>query len=175
MSAFQATYSDWRLVRSRKVVQIVLEVPLEAADQAYAVLGGMPNPGSETWVGVARINPAHTRAEEPPESPGAAREGARESVRATEPAPDVGRPARAKRKFEEMPPAAQAGMLCNEESFRRYLRECGNGPVEDKDTAASVVRWICMVDSRSDISNDNRNWPALVRGYRAWMREPAVV
>ena len=55
-AAFTATYSDWRVVKGRKVVQIVLEVPLEAAGHAYNVLGGMPTFGSENWFAVARMN-----------------------------------------------------------------------------------------------------------------------
>lgn len=54
-AAFSASYSDWRVIKGRKVVQIVLEVPLEAADHAYNVLGGMPNFGSENWFAVARL------------------------------------------------------------------------------------------------------------------------
>ena len=55
MTAFQATYSDFKLVKTRKVVQIVLEVPLEAAGHAYNVLGGMPTFGNEQWFAVARL------------------------------------------------------------------------------------------------------------------------
>lgn len=55
-AVFQATYSDWKLVKSRKVVQIVLEVPMEDSDAAYQLLGGMPNPAAETWVAIARLN-----------------------------------------------------------------------------------------------------------------------
>jgi hypothetical protein len=54
-TAFQATFSDFRLVKGRKVCQIVLEVPIEGADKALSVLGGLPNPAEERWVGVARI------------------------------------------------------------------------------------------------------------------------
>lgn len=54
-AVFSATYSDWKLIRTRKVVQIVLEVPLEAADHAYQVVGGMPKAGEETWFAVARL------------------------------------------------------------------------------------------------------------------------
>ena len=54
-AAFSASYSDWRIVKGRKVVQIVLEVPLEAAHHAYNVLGGMPSLGSEQWFAVARM------------------------------------------------------------------------------------------------------------------------
>jgi hypothetical protein len=54
-AAFEANYGDWRLVKGRKVVQIVLEVPMESADHAYKVLGGMPNPGAGVWLAVARL------------------------------------------------------------------------------------------------------------------------
>lgn len=56
-AVFQATFSDFRLVKGRKVCQIVLEVPIEGADKALSVLGGLPNPAEERWVGVARIEP----------------------------------------------------------------------------------------------------------------------
>lgn len=55
-AAFSASYSDWRIVKGRKVVQIIFEVPIEAAGHAYNVLGGMPNFGSEDWFAIARLN-----------------------------------------------------------------------------------------------------------------------
>lgn len=54
-AAFSASYSDWRLVKGRKVVQIVFEVPMEAAGHAYNVLDGMPKFGSEQWFAIARM------------------------------------------------------------------------------------------------------------------------
>jgi len=54
-SAFKATYSDWKLVKTRGVIQIVFEVPLADADKAYEVLGGMPNFGTEQWFGIAAM------------------------------------------------------------------------------------------------------------------------
>lgn len=57
-AAFSASYSDWRVVKGRKVVQIIFEVPIEAAGHAYNVLGGMPNFGSEDWFAIARLNKA---------------------------------------------------------------------------------------------------------------------
>lgn len=57
-AAFSATYSDWKVIKTRQVVQIVLEVPLKAADHAYNVLGGMPNIESEGWFAVARLTKA---------------------------------------------------------------------------------------------------------------------
>ena len=53
--AFSAAYSNWRVIQGRKVIQLVFEVPLEAADFAYRVLGGMPNNGEEKYFAIARL------------------------------------------------------------------------------------------------------------------------
>jgi hypothetical protein len=55
-AAFSASYCDWKLVRTRQVVQIVFEVDLAAADMAYKVLGGMPEPGKESHFAIAALN-----------------------------------------------------------------------------------------------------------------------
>jgi len=54
-AAFSATYSDLKLIKTRKVVQFVFEVPLEAAEHAMNVLGGMPSPMTESWFAIARL------------------------------------------------------------------------------------------------------------------------
>jgi hypothetical protein len=54
-AAFSAEYADWKLIRTRKVVQIVFEVPMELADHAYQVVGGMPNLAEPSWFGIARL------------------------------------------------------------------------------------------------------------------------
>ena len=53
MNGFAATFSDFKLVKTRSVAQIVLEVPLEQADAALASLGGLPSFKDERWVAVA--------------------------------------------------------------------------------------------------------------------------
>jgi hypothetical protein len=54
-AAFKACYSDWKLIKTRGVVQVVMEVPLAEADAAYKVLGGMPDFGSENWFAIAAL------------------------------------------------------------------------------------------------------------------------
>ena len=56
-AAFSAAYSDWKLVRTRGCVQIVFEVPVEAAGHAYNVLGGMPRQDKSIYFGIARLDP----------------------------------------------------------------------------------------------------------------------
>lgn len=52
---FSASYSDWRIVKGRKVVQIIFEVPIGAEGHAYRVLGGMPKLDKPSWFGIARL------------------------------------------------------------------------------------------------------------------------
>lgn len=54
--AFQATYANFKNVQSRKVLQVILEVPIEQATQVFDALG-MPNAHASTWVAVARLIP----------------------------------------------------------------------------------------------------------------------
>jgi len=54
-TAFQATFSDFKVIKGRKVAQIILEVPIEAADDALRKLGGVPQFATEQWVAVCPI------------------------------------------------------------------------------------------------------------------------
>lgn len=56
-AAIKATYADYRRVKGRKVLQLILEVPLEQAPRVHEAFGE-PLPDGSTWVGVARIDPS---------------------------------------------------------------------------------------------------------------------
>lgn len=64
---FQGTFSDFKVIKTRKVAQFVVEVPIEGADAALAALGGVPRADKEVWVVVARLDPkaAGARPSEP--------------------------------------------------------------------------------------------------------------
>lgn len=85
------TYSDFKLVKTRSVAQIVIELPIEKAQEAVAVFG-MPLPGSEVPVAVALLN----RDPEQPALP------------------------KPKKHWNEMPRSQQAGILCTDERFRQW-------------------------------------------------------
>lgn len=151
-AAFRATYSDFRLIKGRKVVQFVFEVPIEESNKAFQALGGMPDPGSSVWCAVARlVNPTEETSHKSPPSP---------------------EPAMRKKSWHEMEPSQQAGVLCADASFMKFLK------VEYEESAASVVRRHCRVTSRSDIKAGTaaaKIWKDLVYDYRAWVHEPEVV
>lgn len=56
-AAIDATFVKIEQVASRKVARLHLEIPIERANDALAVLGGFPDPANPAWVGVARLNP----------------------------------------------------------------------------------------------------------------------
>jgi hypothetical protein len=149
MDAFQATYSDFKLVKTRKVVQIVLEVPVEHANIVLDVLGGMPDPSKESWVGVALIRPD-----------------------AAKPQPVVQpRPAGAKRDWRDLPPSQQAGIRCEEPSFEAFLKEERSDDWHESQNTAECVRLICGVASRSELGTNHRArviWTQLNSQFEAW-------
>ncbi len=134
-AAFQATYSDWRLIKGRKVVQVVFEVPMEAANEAYQALGGMPNPAAEVWCAIARLV-----------QPAGKGVGVETTNRAQPALGDV--PARAPRnKLAQL-----AGMLSKTPLFHRYLEITNwEGFRIEEEAAAQYIRNYCGVGSRADI------------------------
>lgn len=145
--AFECTFSDWRLIKTRGVVSISFEVPIEKADVAYKVLGGMPDHSSEKWFAIARLNPKSADPKERPE----------------------------KKSWQEMPPVQQAGMLCDDPLFQKFMRETSEFTHND---IPLMVRQHCGVESRKGIlpgTDAGNKWDSLVSDYRAWVREVEIV
>lgn len=140
--AFRATYSDWKLVKTRGVVQVVFEVPLSDADAAYDVLAGMPDPSGERWFAVAPIS-------DEPEA----------------------QPAKGKRNWRDLPPQQQAGIRCEEAAFVHFLREVHPEDWHETQDTSDCVRLICGVASRSELATNHKArviWHQLDEKYQAW-------
>lgn len=152
--AFKATYSDWKLIKTRGVVQVVMEVPLADADAAYNVLGGMPDYSKERWFGIAPI-----KTESEVIQPAAAK---------PLPAP---RSAGVKRDWRDLSPQQQAGIHCEDPIFAAFLREQRPDDWHEAQDAAACVRLICGVDSRKLLESNQRAriiWHQLDSQYQAW-------
>jgi hypothetical protein len=155
-TAFKATYSDWKLVKTRGVVQIVFEVPLAEADDAYELLGGMPIIAKERWFGIAAI-----KSPEEKEAPAKPRQSNPPS-----PHPDG-----AKRDWRDLPPAQQAGIRCEEPVFAAFLKETRKDDWHETQDAADCVRLICGVESRSELGTNQRAriiWHQLDSAFQVW-------
>jgi hypothetical protein len=79
------------------------------------------------------------------------------------------------KSFHDMSLAQQAGMLCSDEVFQKFMFETGGTKPEN---IADTVRGLCGVKSRSDIKPGTeaaRRWFDIVSDYRAWQHEPEVL
>lgn len=94
--AFAGTYADIKFIKTRKVAQVVIELPLEEANRFLHAFGA-PNPASETWCAIARLNHA-TESEEAAE------------------------PDKPRRQWDDMRPSARAAILCGETAFMAFLK-----------------------------------------------------
>ena len=150
-SAFKATYSDLRFVKGRKVAIISLEMPIEHAE-AFVSAFGTPNPATETWVAIARLD-----------------------LSKATPEPKV-EPTKEKRRMSELPIAQRAALLCGREAFWRYLCEHeGERVVLDEPSAASMVRAMCGVSTRSELSTNMKaalHFESIEKSFNAWLNEP---
>lgn len=154
-AAFSATFADWKLIRGRKVVQIVFEVPLEKADEAYQVVGGMPNVAESAWFAIARLN---QEVEQRPRQPHESQSDG----------------ANSKKSWDEILPSQQAGILCSEPKFWKFLNEIGAIGIKSTADCATWVRMYCKVNTRADITPRSpaalAKWRELVVDYRLWER-----
>jgi hypothetical protein len=154
-SAFEATFSDFRIVKGRKVGQLIFELPIEAVDAALETLGGVPRPDKEAWVGIARLRQETSK--EP------------EKV-------DISSPNKERRPFGSLPLSQQAALRCNDSDFWKFINQaCGvNSGINSAEGAAMFVRSYCNVVSRSEIKLETEKgdrWIDLNDKYDAWLRD----
>lgn len=148
--AFKAAFSDFKLVKTRKVAQLIFEVPVEGADAALQTLGGLPRSDAEVWCGIARLAP---------EKPATASRNAN------------GGDAKERRPFKELPFPQQAALRCADLEFQQFLG------VGSADRAADRVRDRCGVPSRSEIRPETSAgilWERLNAEFTAWRHEAPI-
>lgn len=144
-------YADYKRIPSRKSFQVIVEVPIEQAPLVHAAFGE-PNPDGAIWVAVALLNPEHAKL----------KQAFKDSVEVEK---KGGRLAR------------QAGMVCNEPSFWRFLtiaQVISDGhsiAITNADEAKRYVYDYCGVESRRDLDHNDSaasNWKGLESEYQAW-------
>ena len=77
-----------------------------------------------------------------------------------------------KREWRELGPTQQAGIRCKEPVFWAWLREQGYA-VADEESAADLVRELCCVLTRSDLSKPGFDGPRVIwfdidTKFQAW-------
>lgn len=162
-----ATFSDFRIVKTRKLAQLIFEVPIEQADAALAALGGLPRSDGERWCGIALLNSAASPS---------ADTGPHPSSVTMVPAPEAEAKSadKPRRRFSEMSRAQQAGMLCHDMLFQDWAIErwpdvATPSFTSTADIVSFLVKRECGVASRSDLdktASARVAWDGLVSQYR---------
>lgn len=177
----EAKKHAYRQTQDGVVVSFVLHPQEVPDDLATAPLG------TRYVLAMVELNDDETPVERSStvERPAVNREVAGSNPAAPAKSEDSTTPARARKSWHEMSPATQAGILCNDMSFQKFLSESYEErwrgfamEVSPDDRAAAIVRTICGVQSRAEISgfaNAEGRWINLVHNYRKWQIEPSVV
>lgn len=157
MTAICASFADFKLIKGRKVCQLVCEVPLEQADAALAALGGLPNPHAERWVGIAPLT------EQPQVQPSPGPAGGGNAGNSSQRAGDVTcqtavspAAAKPKRDWDDIPPSQQAGIACADRRFGEWLTQFHDMPVLDGSPSeiAGHLRLVLNLRSRSELDTN---------------------
>ena len=51
----RGVYSNFRIVKSRNVAEVCIEIPLEQGEE-FVQMFGMPNPEGSKWLAIAALN-----------------------------------------------------------------------------------------------------------------------
>lgn len=148
-AVISGSYADFKIIKSRGVAQIVIEVPIEQAERAIAVFG-LPVGGSEIHVAVARLAI---------DVPGAASHSA----------PDASERARA--IYQASSPGEQARsrsiLMCRDPDFQAWAQST------DETEAATFIRRKCRVNTRAAFATNPgalEQFLALEREYKVSIR-----
>ncbi|MDJ0512777.1 MAG: hypothetical protein QNJ62_04970 [Methyloceanibacter sp.] len=151
-SVIQASYHEFKMVKTRSALQLILEVPIERAEHVFQVLG-FPQPGQEQPVAIALLK-AGTKPQNEPDKP-------------------------PRRSWYDMPPSQRCAMLGEERAFPRYLAEVHGAvaPEHEGFSPQAIARWFrayCRIQSRSELDaldSDDPSLKAFLRletQYRQW-------
>ena len=152
--AIQATFSDFRVVKGRKVLQLIMEVPVEEGQQALEMLG-FPHPHEPQWVAIALIDKAvaETKPVDPLKS-----EASKHAYRAAS---------------ERERAVKRAAILCNDPIFQVWLAQVmgrgfqlneSNWSSLDRTAAtADNLRKILNIKSRTEIADNDAAYNAFIK------------
>jgi hypothetical protein len=155
LKVIEATYTEWKMIKTRKVLQLILEIPLERQGDVLIRLGP-PMPDREKWVAVALLDELVARGQDPK----AQLKGMLERSLEHEARPkDLDRSLAGKQHYANSSVMEQARdrsiFLANHPKFIAWANGvCKSYNIIDHTDAAIFIRERCGVDSRAEIAID---------------------
>lgn len=135
------SYADLKTIRTRQVLQMVIEIPLEDGEKLIDAFG-FPAPGAEIRVAVARLNPVVGIPATEQKQPVGKEVGPTDPLKS----------ARAKQAYSDASEGekavTRAAMLCSDPEFQSW---CHNGG--DEVGTAAYLRQALGIQSRKEIAS----------------------
>ncbi len=171
LAAIEGQLVSIKNVSTHKSACLTIHVPEEYALKVIEAFG-WPTMVAPVHVAIARMGVAEkepeAEAEQSPQSAGGhARAAALEPERRTEIARNA-----ARKRWGELPIAQQAGIMCAEGGFQKFVSERAPHFEATEQDAAQYVRQQCGVNSRAHIEDKPealRIFRDLDASYRAWL------
>lgn len=161
-AAFRATVHSLRQVPSRKICQLVLELPIEETASVAAIAE------HGAWVAIARLNPDAPKVGSFETKDNRVVEGDGRRVH-----PPLQPDAKPQHRWEVLPYPQQAGIRASDPIFWAFLQATFSRLCNSEETAAELIRAYCGVASRSLLSSrpqseGGRRWAKLDLSFLAW-------
>lgn len=164
-------FANYKPILGRKVLSLIIEVPIERAPEVFAALG-YPTGGDSIPVAVARLDASASMTQPAPGFDKEAMERERGrgmlNVNAEPHAPEEPSPPGRSRHWPHLTPAQQTGIIRNEYYFWEFAGV--RNPVDARD----FIRKWCGVASCSEIKPGTEaagEWARLQVRYGNWLRE----
>jgi len=157
LCAITGTYSDLKVVKSRAVAVVCIEIPIERM-QEFVARFGAPTQASETWVALARLASK-------PGNPSVSAAGASEVTSKGEACDAPGQ------RVDKYPLARDAALRCKDAFFQRFVvdRYCdGDAQAANEEAVAVTIRRLCGVKSRGELDTNPRaadKWRLILGEY----------
>jgi len=156
-AAILATYSDFKLIKTRGVLQLIFEVDLSKMPDAFKHLG-YPTPGTENFVGIAKVNTKNLAGGT------ASNPGSADGLRLNRP------PAKT---FDN---SARAALLTKDPEFWPFIMQRCGGMVHNEAQADIALKRLCSISSKRELDGPLANkvvvqrFEKLTGDFRAWQQ-----
>lgn len=178
-AAIQGDYADFKIVRTRKVCQIVVEVPIERAGEVFERIG-MPDPGGGKPCAIALIQASGVSKTGDGLVGAVVRDvdaavhlrddlsGVTDEMRGKSTADDRKPATKPKQRWGAMPPSQRAALLCQDTEFWEFLDTCGVARPYTAMAADTSLKHLCGIRSKTELDLSTGRFEALEGNFFAW-------
>lgn len=139
-AVIRATYATWKPIPSRKVLQLVFEIPIEQQQEALTVLG-IPKIETAQWYAIAKLAL-------PASAGGASQPSEQEAQRPND------LPIKSARKLTDYPRSQQAAIKLQDPEFIKWLSHTYPGNHNNLGSWNNVLKWALNIESKRDLNAD---------------------